>query len=775
MDGRTPPLPLLLGDGWYEDRYGGLNRYLANLFIAYRELGGKPLAVVVGPGTGAPAGFTLAGHQNLPLPLRIWKFARAAELSCKGAQLVDAHFALYAFLPVVFGKLRHLPLVVHFQGPWAEESRSALKDSNWRAWIKRRIETLVYSKADRIVTLSGDFRRILVERYGQTPWKIDVVPPGVDVGRFRPGDQLDARLSLGLQPNARVVVAVRRLVPRMGLDVLIQAWFQVKESVPNAILMIVGDGPERAPLEDLAREVELGSSIRFLGRVDDATLVACYRASNAAVVPTTTLEGYGLIVLEALACGVPVVATNVGGLPEALNPLDPSLIIPPDDPVALAARLSALLESKSPTPTRRQCREYAETFSWERIASRNAAIYARAVKVEPRKLRVVFLDHSAQLSGGEIALLRLLQEFHQIEAHVVLAEDGPLASKLVGAGISVEVLRMNERSRGLSKDQLIPSALPLGSAIHTAIYCLTLTRRLRRLKPDLVHTNSLKAGLYGTVCSRLARIPSVWHLRDRIAVDYLPRFAVKLVRAWARFMPTGLIANSAATLATVGPKSRTSIIPSPIAPRPLSSEKELSYHNPPGGPLLIGMVGRICPWKGQHVFLKAFADAFPNDNCRAVLIGAPLFGEEDYDRELRTLAKELMIEDRVDMKGFRDDVNGELAQLDVLVHASTSPEPFGLVVVEGMAAGLPVVASDGGGPAEVITHNVNGLLYPPGDVQSLSTLLLKLSKDVELRRRLGDSARLRSLEFAPEAIGIRVMTFYREVLAHRWPPEVARP
>jgi glycosyltransferase involved in cell wall biosynthesis len=147
------------------------------------------------------------------------------------------------------------------------------------------------------------------------------------------------------------------------------------------------------------------------------------------------------------------------------------------------------------------------------------------------------------------------------------------------------------------------------------------------------------------------------------------------------------------------------------------------------------------------------------------VIGAPLFGsaEETYARELRSLVTDLDLADRVEFRGFRDDVQDELAQLDVLVHASVLPEPFGQVVVEGMAAGLPVVAADAGGPAEILESGVTGILVPAGDTAALADALRRLAEDGELRLRLGEAARLRAMAFAPERIAPQVLEIYRGI------------
>jgi glycosyltransferase involved in cell wall biosynthesis len=375
---------------------------------------------------------------------------------------------------------------------------------------------------------------------------------------------------------------------------------------------------------------------------------------------------------------------------------------------------------------------------------------------------VVYIDHVARLSGGEVALVRLLEALGDaVDAHVLLAEDGPLKRKLEAVGATVEVLPMPEGARGLSRDRVHAAGVGLRVARDTAAYCLLVARRLRELRPQLVHTNSLKAGIYGGIAARLAGVPAVWHVHDRIAADYLPRLAVTAVRALVRALPRAAIANSEATLATLRPtargRSRYRVIPYVI---PAVAERSRGGT----GPLRVGMIGRIAPWKGQDVFLRAFARAFPGGSERAVVVGAPLFGEEGFEQRLRALAAELDIADRTEFRGFREDVEAELARLDIVVHASVVAEPFGQVVAEAMAAGLPVVASAAGGPSEIVDDESNGLLYAPGDVPALAERLRRLGSDPGLRERLGAAGRERAGDYAPERVAAEITALYRQVL-----------
>jgi glycosyltransferase involved in cell wall biosynthesis len=378
-------------------------------------------------------------------------------------------------------------------------------------------------------------------------------------------------------------------------------------------------------------------------------------------------------------------------------------------------------------------------------------------------LRVVFVNHVARLSGGEIALERLLAALKgSVAAHVILGEDGPLVERLRAAGAQVEVIPVPPSIRDMRKESITPSKIDARSALGVLLHVWRLRRRIRELEPDLVHTNSLKAALYGGLAGRLAGVRVVWHIRDRIAEDYLPRAAVRLVRVASRVLPTAVIANSKTTLATL-PQRRGHVLYG-VVTDPLVTP---SYDPRPGPELTIGMVGRMSRWKGQHVFLEAFARAFRALPVRGRIIGSVMFGEEAYEAEIRSRVDELGLGDQIEFRGFREDVWAELVELDILVHCSITPEPFGQVVVEGMAAGLPVVASAAGGPAEVIQDGIDGLLTPPGDAEELARTLRRVADDPELRRRLGTRARIASRRFSGERTADELTGIYEQILGLR--------
>ena len=233
----------------------------------------------------------------------------------------------------------------------------------------------------------------------------------------------------------------------------------------------------------------------------------------------------------------------------------------------------------------------------------------------------------------------------------------------------------------------------IGHVLMTLRYIGLLRHRVRELRPDLVHTNSLKAALYGGLVGRLCGVPVIWHIRDRIADDYLPRSAVRLVSSLSRILPNAVIANSQATLRTLPESLLAAVVHNAVVP---DSANRAKPGAPPTlrGPLVFGVVGRLAEWKGQHVFLDAFAAAFLSAARCSVKTPTRLASGARSRRWVSRAPGRA--------RWLREDMNAEYHAPNVLVHCSVVPEPLGQVVIEGMAAGLGVVAAGGGGPLEII-------------------------------------------------------------------------
>ncbi len=389
--------------------------------------------------------------------------------------------------------------------------------------------------------------------------------------------------------------------------------------------------------------------------------------------------------------------------------------------------------------------------------------------------RIVFFDHTSLMSGGEVALLNLVTNLNEqkYEPIVVLCAEGALADMCRDRGLETHILPLSKSVLETRKETLGPaSILQLKKCFALLSYTRDLSRLFKRLGADLVHTNSLKSDVLGAVASRLAGIPVIWHVRDRIANDYLPSTVVMAFRWLSTFLPNHVITISKATRATLptisgkktGKIARISIVHDGVNKHAFTSADGRIWNSQ--DVIRIGIVGRISPWKGQHIFIKAAAlvrEQFPKAIFQ--IVGGALFDEDDYSTRLHELVQETGLNETVKFLGFRSDVIEVMQSLDVVVHASTIGEPFGQVIVEGMAAGKPVIATNGGGVPEIIEDGISGILVPPGNEQVLALALLSLLNDPERARRIGRSAKARARDFfSVEQTARNVEKIYEQIL-----------
>ena len=371
----SPSSILCLGMGWFPITAGGLSRYLHGLSC---ELANEEIHVEV-CGLGMPKEDTKFKSPNLtltnlsektiPVLSRLWEIRsnfKKIKLSSKTA--INLHFALYSF-PILNSLPSDVPITFNFQGPWAGESKQ--EGANPIViWLKKQLELRVYRRCDRFIVLSQAFGEILHCEYG-IPWeRINVIPGAIDTQAFNSAlSKIEARQQLGWKSDRKILFTPRRLVNRMGLDRLLEAMVEVRKQVPDVWLGIAGKGPIAAQLQQQIEDLDLTDHVELLGFVPDELLSVAYQAADLTVVPSISLEGFGLILTESLACGTPALSTPVGGMPEILRPLDEALVTDSIEVSAIAQRLIEFLTGDRPLPTRDTCRQYAvENFDWSVIA-----------------------------------------------------------------------------------------------------------------------------------------------------------------------------------------------------------------------------------------------------------------------------------------------------------------------------------------------------------------------------------------------------------------------
>jgi glycosyltransferase involved in cell wall biosynthesis len=358
---------LCVGNGWFPSMPGGLNRYVYELIHQFDRSGHTIELCGAGLPTDSRSSIQLT---NLCAPQRIvsaWRNFAGQQRSSR-PDAINLHFALYG-LPLLPLLPPDVPITFTFHGPWALEGQQETSN-RLDILLKYWIEKTVYRRCDRFIVLSQSFGEVLHHHY-QVPWsKIHRIPGGVDTQRFRPTlSRQQARQQLNWPSDRPILFTPRRLVARMGLDQLLMALVQVKQLIPDIWLAIAGRGPLQSALEQQRQELGLQDNVQFLGFLPDEQLPIAYQAADLTVVPSQTLEGFGLVVLESLACGTPVLCTPVGGMPEIMQPFAPQLITVSPAAEAIARHVVATLSGELSLPTREQCRHYAEQhFDWSTIS-----------------------------------------------------------------------------------------------------------------------------------------------------------------------------------------------------------------------------------------------------------------------------------------------------------------------------------------------------------------------------------------------------------------------
>jgi glycosyltransferase involved in cell wall biosynthesis len=386
---------LFFADYVFEDHPGG-SRVVARELARGLSAHGHAVTFLVRAKEGQPASDTAQNGSRIvryAVPpggarayVRAGRDACARLLQKESFDIAHTHFAYSAVGPLAVLP-EAVPHVRSFHGPWHDEGYVEDKQNGRgprayavrqaRFLLRRRIERQNLTRSRTVIVLSEHARReVLGLRF--PAGRITLVPGGADTERFQPASKAAARAALSLPPHGPLLLSIRRLVPRMGLDTLLAAMPAILRVCPGTQLLIGGIGPEEARLRQTIRSLGLGKSVRLLGFIPDDQLAAYYQAADLFVLPTLALEGFGLVTTESLACGTPVLGTPVGATPELLAPLDPRLIARSPDPAGLAEAVTAFLSQEwrlTLTPDR--LRAYVlDRYTWDRHSAQTEQVYA---------------------------------------------------------------------------------------------------------------------------------------------------------------------------------------------------------------------------------------------------------------------------------------------------------------------------------------------------------------------------------------------------------------
>lgn len=356
---------------------------------------------------------------------------------------------------------------------------------------------------------------------------------------------------------------------------------------------------------------------------------------------------------------------------------------------------------------------------------------------------IVFLHSSSELYGSDRSLLNLVKNLDKDKFNitVILPEDGPLVDK-INRFDNVEVI-INElsvlRRKNLSLSGMSQYFIMLIKSIKF------INNLIKEKNIDIVYTNT-SVIFAGGISAKLCKVKSIWHIREIIKSKYERFIVSKIVNIFSDY----IITNSKATAEAIGKnKDKVKVVYNAID---IEENSSLEYVNKAydevtttviknANKIKIGMAGRINRWKGQKLFVDmAKLVSQENDNVEFLIAGDVYKGEDEILDALKAYILESGVKDKIGLLGQVDNMNSFYKNIDIFILPSIQPEPFGLVVIEAMNNKLPVVATNHGGPVEIIENNIDGFLVDYKNAKEMAQVVNKLIKDKELRSYITTNA-----------------------------------
>jgi len=677
----------------------------------------------------------------------------------------------------IVGKFAKIPIILSSVHTMKQQSNLRLK-----------LDKLTSRLSDRIVVVSESVHRFCQYQCGIPKNKLLTIHNGIEVEKYH------HNRTYFVEGNNVVVGCTSLLRKVNGHQYLIEADNLLRDR--NISYRIVGSGDEEENLKALVNDMDLVNRIEFVGyRADIDEQLKTFDI----YVQPALFAGFPYSVLEAMASGLPVIATDVGGTSEAIIDGKTGFLIPPRDSKAIAEKITYLIEhSDVARQIGQNAQAYVKKFSVENMVKQTDELFERVIqdklglvyhlnnekKEEDTNSWIMELNTEPLIRGeNKRKILRIIARLNigGPAIHTTLLTAGldrtRFASLLV-AGVVGE--GEGDMSYFASEYGVKPIIIPeLGREIGvkndlTALY--KLFRLIKTEKPEILHTHTAKAGTVGRVAAILSGVPHIFHtFHGHVLHSYFGKFKTKLFifieRLLARFTDKIIVISplqyrELCHQIKIAPPKKFSIIPlgfdltqflnAEVHCGKLRRELHVSEDT-----LLVGIVGRLTAIKNHALFLRSAARVLEKVANVRFLIG----GDGELATELKELANNLQIQDKVIFLGWRDDMPVIYADLDIVVLTSLN-EGTPVSLIEAMASTKAVVATAVGGVPDIVFDGQTGILVPSGDEEKLSAAIIDLLEDAEKRRNLGKRGReFVKGKFTKERLFADMARLYEELLS----------
>lgn len=355
---------------------------------------------------------------------------------------------------------------------------------------------------------------------------------------------------------------------------------------------------------------------------------------------------------------------------------------------------------------------------------------------------ILYVNHVSHIGGAETSLIDLLDNIGKSKYRVIVAcpASGDLAERLSQRDAEHVIIK-----GGVLKRTFNPLSL-IVFAYYFVMDTVKLSYIIKSHNVRIIHANSFISCLFCSISAKICGIPLIWHMRDLIKMRLFNKIFINYAGSMANIIvaTTTVMKNNLISLGVAPEKicvihngiDLKKYNTAPTNGGIIRKEFGISLYTP-----LVGIVGQLTAWKGQRDFIRAASivvERYPS--AKFLIVGKTIIGDSHYGQELADLVTKLGLNRHIIFTGFRTDISNVMAAIDILVSASWK-EPFGRTIIESMAAGKPVIATNAGGVPDIIENRVNGILVPPRNPQRLANGILEILNNPELCRKIRNAGR----------------------------------
>ncbi len=581
--------------------------------------------------------------------------------------------------------------------------------------------------------------------------KLAVISNGIDIEKYKSAvDRRQKRASLDLNLNDFVVCSVGRLSEEKNPFLLLEAAKKVINQVPKIKIIIVGDGPLRLTLEKRIKEEGLQNVVFFLGTRND---IAEILSISDCFVSTSNFESFGLAILEAMMCEVPVIATNVGGVGELVQDQVTGGLIDKGNSQALAENIVRVY--KDPLIFKKitiQAKEFAiKNFDITAMCTNYHNLYLgrfyKNSQIAHNDLRVLHLISSSGLFGAENVLLNLARK-----------TNGNKSIAYVGAFLNSQNphLELIEEAKKYN----LPTYILNSHGRFDLFSVFRLLNFLKKEKIDILHTHNYKSNLIGFFSARLAGIPIIstvhGYTNGSISLSLYENFDKFILK---RLFDKVIVVNDA--MFNNFDKRKSVVINNAVDTDKFSHKPDRNFRKDLGitqDEMIVGTVGRLSIEKNQELLIKTINELKKKySNLKCIIVG-----DGPLKERLQYLVSNLKLEDKIIFTGNQSDVVSLYKTFDIFVLPSLT-EGMPIVILEAFASGVAVISSNVGGIHDIVLHDKTGLLFDSGDVKGLARNLSLLIESKEKRMSLAENAK----KFVHKNYSLeKMVSSYMEVYSH---------